>query len=59
MVYSKVDCWDEMKVIPSARSLVYLTVRLMELQSETRMATQMGKLMKVWLGSSLDQLMEP
>ena len=66
MVYSKVDCRDEMTVIPSARSLVYLTVRLMELQSETRMVTQMGQMMahltemkKVkQLETSLDELME-
>ena len=45
MVYSKVDCWVAMKASPLARSLVYLTVRLMELQSETRMAGQMGMMM--------------
>ena len=43
LVYS--NCWDEMKVTPLERSLVYSTVSLMDLQSVMRMATQMEMMM--------------
>ena len=43
LVYS--NCWDEMKVTPLERSLVYSTVSLMDLQSVTRMAWTKAKLM--------------
>ena len=38
LVCSRVNCWDEMKVTPSERSLVRLSVRLMDLQLEAWMA---------------------
>ena len=64
LVYS--NCWDEMKVTPLERSLVYSTVSLMDLQSVTRMAGTKAKLMAHLTEmqrvnqteTSLDQLMD-